>query len=201
MVPILSRLKRWSPISLGTVFMVGGAYVGWVFYQAAQGQVIEIDIQQPTVNLHINEYLQKKREGGIIALGADILTGGNLIPDCTDLERLGVPLPDIRTELEFENPMLVAVNIHEIDGDLTVEGAQMDYELEGLDGDEALGGGEQMSVFIELSPDLAECTVLLEGVQEDQVVDVTFEGSARVSVWGVEQEIPILIETTIDSPI
>ena len=54
MVPILRRLKRWSPVSLGTVFMVGGAYVGWGFYQAAQGQVIEIDIHDPTVNLHIN---------------------------------------------------------------------------------------------------------------------------------------------------
>ena len=201
MVPILRTLKRWSPISLGTVFMVGGAYVGWVFYQAAQGQVIEIDIHEPTVNLHINEYLQKKREGGLIALGADILTGGSLIPDCTDLERLGVSLPDIRTELEFENPLLVAVNLHEIDGELTVEGTQMDYEIEGLDGDQALGGGERMSVFLELSPDLEECTVLLEGVEKDQVVEVSFEGSARVSVWGVEQQIPILIETIIDSPI
>ena len=201
MLSLMRRLKRSAPVSLGTLFLLGGAYTGWIFFQVAQGQVIEIEVHEPTVNLHISEYLQKRREGGILAFGADILSGGSLMPDCADLERLEVPLPEIRTELEFENPLRVTVHIHEVSGRLMVEGTEMNFAIEGLEDAHELGGRESMSVIIELKPDLAECTVLLEGVERDQVVDVFFEGTARVSVWGVEQEVPILIEETVDSPI
>ena len=173
---ILGSVLKLLPFALGSVFLVGGAYVGWVFYQVAQGDLVEVEIKDVDIDLNIQETLFKAAIGVVINQELDL-----------ELQ------PDIEAEVEFSNPLRVSVTIHEVEGELTVAGQVMDYRIDGLDGDVELEGKESHTISILLEPDTAE-SLKLAGETSKDGVEVEFRGTARVSVWGQEQTIPVVIE-------
>jgi hypothetical protein len=177
---ILRRLLAFSPISLGTVFLLAGAYVGWIFYQAAQGELIEIDVKDVDASLNLQESVV-----------------GALFGVVLDKELKLEIEPDVTAEVEFTNPLLVAVVIHEVDGALSLSEIPMSYTIEGLEPDMELGGRDSHSIQILLSPTSEETIELAKG-SLDGGIDVHFVGWARVSVWGQEQTIDFTFEKVIN---
>jgi len=102
----------------------------------------------------------------------------------------------VEAELEFKNPLLVAVTLHEVDGVLTLGELEMSYEIKGLEPDMLLARQSSHTVWIELEPN-TEQTLALAREGLDGGIDVHFDGWARVSVWGQEQTLEFQFDKVI----
>ena len=112
-------LSQLFPVVFGLLVVGAGSYVGWIFYQAGQGDLVEVEIKQVEVELNLRQSL-------VDAL-LDVVLNQEF-----DLELD----PEVRAEVELDNPSIFAVRIHDIDGELTVEGMELDYEITGLEPDQ-----------------------------------------------------------------
>ena len=163
----------------GLLVLGAGGYIGWIFYQAGQGDLVEVKIKQVDVELNLKE--------SIVQAIIEVVVNREL-----DLELS----PEVRVEIELDNPSMFAVTIHEIEGELTVEGMELDYEIRGLENDRVLASGDDLSFYIEIDPNMNETLRIARGSRTNGY-SVAFDGSARFSIFGVEQEVPIQVEEII----
>ena len=169
------------PIVFGLLVVGAGAYVGWIFYQAGQGDLVDVEVKQVDFELNLRESL-------VDAL-LDVVLNQEL-----DLELD----PEVRAEIVIDNPSIFAVRIHDIDGDLTVEGMELGYVISGLEADEILASGDSLTFYISIEPSLNETLRIARGNSDDGY-QLTFDGEAVFSIFGVEQTVPIEIEETVES--
>jgi hypothetical protein len=174
----MKKLLDYLPVVLGLLILGGGAYIGWILYQAARGQAVEVEIQEVQVDLNLAD----------AALGMIFK------------QKLEID-PEVKATVEFTNTLPVGVRIYDVTGVLSVSGTEMDYTITGLENGVRLEPGQSHQIEISLDPENAEVLVLGPKVILLGVVKIEFVGVARVSVLGQEQEAPVLVEKVVEVPI
>jgi hypothetical protein len=174
----MKKLLDYLPVLLGLIFLGGGAYVGWILYQAAQGHAVEVEIQEVQVELNLAD----------AALGM-------IFKRKLEIE------PEVNATVEFTNTLPIGILIHDVTGVLSVSGTEMDYTITGLGDGVHLEPGQSHQIEITLDPDHAEVLVLGPKVILLGMVKIEFAGVARVTVLGQEQEAPVRVEKVIKVPV
>ena len=174
----MKKLLDYLPVVLGVLFLGVGAYTGWILYQAARGQAVEVEIQEVQVELNLAD----------AAIGVIFK------------QKLEIN-PEVLATVEFTNTLPIEILIHDVDGALSISGTEMAYTIEGLEDGVRLAPDQSHQIEISLDPENAEVLVLGPKVILLGVVKIDFVGVARVSVLGQEQEAPVLVEKVVEVPV